>query len=322
MQKQIYFGIFLTSITLTLSQCSSAPATPESKDQTTFSAISNEPAANEPAVNETTMIDDLPGEPKESETPEEVTSTDPPHSGEVVELKNKIQQLESQVSGLLEKVKNSEQAYAKLKSEKEEPASSPIKEPMIDQVSKIPSNKPERLDQKEAIESFRTAMLFFKGQKYSSAILGFTQFVNKHADHVLSGSAQFHVGESYLAQNELKLAVEEYKRVLVSYEKSNVVPEVLLRLTTVNASLGNTEDSERYKQQLLSLFPHSPAASKLEQQNKDIINEVQTNEDDIGQYELDDIETINAKVQKANEILEKSRQLTQQDEPPTVAIPE
>jgi len=112
----------------------------------------------------------------------------------------------------------------------------------------------------ETIQKFRDAMILFEAEKYSEAILQFTNFLREYADHSLAGVAQFHIGECYYKQKEYKLAAEEYRRVLVSYDRSSYVSDSLLRLAEVEERLNQKDSAEKNRQLLSSLFPHSPAA--------------------------------------------------------------
>jgi tol-pal system protein YbgF len=112
-----------------------------------------------------------------------------------------------------------------------------------------------------AILSYRQAMILFQTRKYAEAILAFSSFLERYADHALAGSAQFHVGESYFRQKEYKLALQEYQRVLTSYDRSPHVPETLARMAEIEEGMKKGDDAAKHRQLLASLFPSSPAAA-------------------------------------------------------------
>jgi TolA-binding protein len=114
-----------------------------------------------------------------------------------------------------------------------------------------------------ALSTYRQGRIHFEARQYPEAILEFSRFLQRHADHVLAGSAQFFLGESYKAKKEPQLAMQEYQRVLTSYDRSPHVPEALLSLLQLEESLAMTQAASRHRQQLLSLYPQSPAARVL-----------------------------------------------------------
>lgn len=122
-------------------------------------------------------------------------------------------------------------------------------------------NDPEAGFQNDTpVQDFRKAMVLYRAKKYPESIMAFSQFVEQYPDHPMAGAAEFYVAESYFQQNEFKLAIPEYKRVMTSYDRSSHVPDALKRLATAEEKLKNTESSAKYKQLLSSLFPQSPAA--------------------------------------------------------------
>ncbi|OFZ83041.1 MAG: hypothetical protein A2603_03380 [Bdellovibrionales bacterium RIFOXYD1_FULL_55_31] len=113
----------------------------------------------------------------------------------------------------------------------------------------------------EAVQSYRKAMILLQARKFSEAVLAFSSFLEEYPDHALAGSAQFHVGESYFRQKEYKLSLQEFKRVLTSYDRSTHVADTLRLMADAEDALNMREDAARHRQQLRSLFPQSPAAS-------------------------------------------------------------
>lgn len=114
-----------------------------------------------------------------------------------------------------------------------------------------------------AITSYRQAMILFQAQKYQEATLAFSTFLERYADHPLAGSAQFQIGECYFRQKEYKLALQEYQRVLTSYDRSSQVPDTLKQMAAIEDIQKKPEEAAKHRQLLLSLFPISPAAKSL-----------------------------------------------------------
>ena len=113
----------------------------------------------------------------------------------------------------------------------------------------------------EAVEAYKKAMILFEAQKYPEAVLGFTTFLEKYADHAMAGTAQYYIGESYFLQKEMKLAEQEFQRVLTSYDRSPYISQTLKRLSEVEDRLNMPEAAAKHRQMLASMFPQSPAAA-------------------------------------------------------------
>jgi tol-pal system protein YbgF len=117
--------------------------------------------------------------------------------------------------------------------------------------------------QDEAVQLYRKANILFESQKYPDANLAFSTFLEQYPDHPLAGSAQYHIGEGYFKQHQNKEALEEFQKVLTSYDRSSAVPQTLREMSEVEEGLGKSQEAARHRQQLLSLFPNSPAAQNL-----------------------------------------------------------
>jgi TolA-binding protein len=112
----------------------------------------------------------------------------------------------------------------------------------------------------EAVQAYRQAMMLFRAGKFSDAVLGFSTFLEKFPDHPLAGSSQYYVGMSYLKQKEYALALQEFQRVLTSYDRSIHVAQTLREMADVEDVLKKPEEAMKHRQMLSSLFPQSPAA--------------------------------------------------------------
>ncbi len=109
-----------------------------------------------------------------------------------------------------------------------------------------------------AVQSFRKATILFQGQKFSEAILAYSGFLEKFPDHALAGSAQYYVGKSYMKQKEYRLALQEFQRVLTSYDRSTHVSDTLNEMAIAEENLKHTADAQKHRQLLSSLFAQAP----------------------------------------------------------------
>ena len=115
----------------------------------------------------------------------------------------------------------------------------------------------------EAVDRFREAKILYDTKRYSDSVLEFSEFVKNESDHPLAAAAQYYVGMSYFKQNEYKLAEEELSRGLLSYGHSSYVPDTLLALSQVSASLKKTAKVNYYREKLMANFPNSPQAKSI-----------------------------------------------------------
>ena len=114
-----------------------------------------------------------------------------------------------------------------------------------------------------AIQLYREALIVFESGDYPAAILKFSDFIKKYPDHTLAGSAQYFVAESYFQQKESELALREFEKLLLQYDRSSHLPEALGRLVEIETQLKLPEKAEKHQQILLSVFPQSPVAQKI-----------------------------------------------------------
>lgn len=111
----------------------------------------------------------------------------------------------------------------------------------------------------EPVQAYRKAMMLFKARKYPEAVLAFSTFLEKNPDHPLAGSAQYYVGRSYVEQKEYKLALDEFSRILTSYDRSIHVAYTLRDMADAEDQLRRPEDAMKHRELLATLFPQSPA---------------------------------------------------------------
>lgn len=131
------------------------------------------------------------------------------------------------------------------------------------QVNPIPaSSDPEAgFVNDDATQAYRKALILIRASKYPESVLAFSSFLERFADHPLAGSAQFYIGEAYFLQKEFKLAIDEFQRLLTSYDRSAHVADTLKRMSEAEDALKDSQNAAKHRQLLTSLFPQSPAAS-------------------------------------------------------------
>lgn len=186
------------------------------------------------------------------------------------ELQARMEAMELKISTLQEKLDHAQQALANLTSSshaRPTPVTAPASDRGGESVTPITADSdPEAgFANDPAVRSYRSAMILFRGAQYPEAVLAFSSFLEAYPDHPLAGTAQFYVGESYLLQKEYKLAVQEFQRVLTSYDRSPNIAQTLREMAFAEDQIKRTADAGRHRQLLMSLFPHSPFATHSEE---------------------------------------------------------
>jgi tol-pal system protein YbgF len=171
--------------------------------------------------------------------------------GQVLTLTDRIQSLQSQV-------------------EKKDQVNAPNKAAVVphpaEKMGAVPDRQPSPHDPElgfvndASIQAFRKALILRQSGKLPESLLAFTAFVEQYPDHPMAGQAQFFAGDAYFQQKEYKLAIKELERVLTSYDRSPKVPDALQELAQCYEALHQTDQANKKKQLLTSLYPQSPAA--------------------------------------------------------------
>ena len=113
------------------------------------------------------------------------------------------------------------------------------------------------------VSVYRQALLLLETGKTKESIEAFGRFIDAHPDHVLAGSAQFHLGEAHFRIGDYSSAQKELQRVLTTYDRSTFVPETLKLLVFSSEQLKDVAGSIQHRQTLLSRYPQSPAAKEF-----------------------------------------------------------
>lgn len=180
----------------------------------------------------------------------------------VIKLNERIQFQEDKIASLNDQLAAAQTSLQQARAGSEPPATRP--HPST-QAGESVSLQDEPLSQmafedSDAVSKFRNATVLFDSQKYAEAILAFSQFLKEYADHPLAGAAQYFTGEAYFQQKEYGLALKEFNRVLVSYDRSTHVSDAIARVADCQEKLGQKIEAIRGRETLVSLFPQSPLA--------------------------------------------------------------
>jgi tol-pal system protein YbgF len=120
-------------------------------------------------------------------------------------------------------------------------------------------------------DAYQAAYIDFSKGSYPIAITGFREFVRRYPDHPLAGSAQYWVGEAQLGlargqanagQTErstqaMEQAVQEFRRVVANYPRSDKAPSALYKEALVLIELKQPAVAQARLQYLVDNFPQA-----------------------------------------------------------------
>ena len=118
---------------------------------------------------------------------------------------------------------------------------------------------------------YQAAYIDFSKGSYALAMAGFREFLRRYPDHQLAGNAQYWIGESYFSQaraaanagqgdrvaQELESAVQEYRKVLANYPRSEKAPTALYKEALALIDLKQPTVAQQRLEYLVANFPQA-----------------------------------------------------------------
>ena len=118
---------------------------------------------------------------------------------------------------------------------------------------------------------YQAAYLDFSKGSYALAIAGFREFLRRFPDQTLAGAAQYWIGEAHIAlargyanagqapqaTEALEQAVQEFRKVLANYPRSDKAPASLYKEALALLELKQTDAAQQRLQYLVETFPQS-----------------------------------------------------------------
>ena len=129
-----------------------------------------------------------------------------------------------------------------------------------DIISGLPNKGPEEAQREERKRIFAAARQDYNKGDYSSAIMGFRNYLAAYPTSSAAGDAQYWIGESLFASKQYKKAITEFTRVLEVYPKSDRTAETLLRLGLCHAQLNEPQKAAGFFTEVQRRFPDSNEA--------------------------------------------------------------
>jgi tol-pal system protein YbgF len=198
----------------------------------------------------------------------------------VLELLQRIEQLETevrQIRGKLELQQHHLETLVRERSMPGPPAHSPanrpepppamstLAEPPTDtrgrSVSAQPS--PPAVAGAERAE-FDAALSELREGRYPEAITAWRRFLSAHPGGDLAGDAQYWLGESYYLSRDYNAAKETFIALGLNHPQSARLPDALLKLGYIYGEQGETARARDVLQKLTQVYPNTQAASLAE----------------------------------------------------------
>jgi TolA-binding protein len=118
---------------------------------------------------------------------------------------------------------------------------------------------------------YQAAYIDFSKGSYALAMAGFREFLRRFPEHPLAGNAQYWIGEGYFSQartaanagqsdrvvQELEQAVQEFRKVLANYPRSEKAPTALYKEALALFDLKQPAVAQQRLEYLVTNFPQA-----------------------------------------------------------------
>ncbi len=108
----------------------------------------------------------------------------------------------------------------------------------------------------------------FDNKEWKDARRVFDAFIARYPTDPRAASAQYYIGESYLAEAKYANAIGAYAKVIENFPKSESVPDAMYKNGTAFYALKYCSDARVYFQELLKRYPHTTWKKDAQEQLK------------------------------------------------------
>lgn len=112
---------------------------------------------------------------------------------------------------------------------------------------------------KAMVEKYLKAYSFYNRGLYAQSLMAFSEFIREYPKTFLTDNALFWLGDSYYAQKEYPLAINEYLKITTNFTNSSKYPDALLKLALSYKALNQDADYNKYINMLESNYIDSSA---------------------------------------------------------------
>lgn len=105
-----------------------------------------------------------------------------------------------------------------------------------------------------------------KAARYPEAVVGMSEFIERHPEHPLVDNAYYWLGQTYYVTRDYAKAIEAFAAVGRGATVSAKTPDALLKRGLCEVELGRTEAARASFEQVLRRFPQNEAARLAREQ--------------------------------------------------------
>ncbi len=147
----------------------------------------------------------------------------------------------------------------------------------IDNLEAIVQSRLKALEDRAAAELaisseklYQSAYIDYTKGNFELAIMGFRQYLEKYPAGVLADSAQYLIGESFFSQNKYDQAIEEFKKISLSFAQSKKIPSAKLKMALALELLDKKEEALPLLNEVMAQYPGSPEAKIANDKKKEL----------------------------------------------------
>ena len=131
-------------------------------------------------------------------------------------------------------------------------------------------NNEENISYASPEEQFQAAFDNLRSQKFQKAKIQLELFIKDHANHNLSGSAHYWLGEIYLLQKEFHEAALVFAEGYQKYTKSVKAPDTLYKLAETLIKIEKKDEACNTLNQFVLKYPDNKLIDKTESKLNDL----------------------------------------------------
>lgn len=194
-------------------------------------------------------------------------------SGEVKDIKDRLDAVEQEISSLSKKFAKVEtsfkEAEARARAAAEEARSAEAKARAAEEEARAAEEKARTAKERATAsepktpeETYDRAYNLIRENRFKEARRRFGEFLTDYPKHDLSGNAQFWIAESFYGVGEYEEAILAYEDVLIKYPKSRKVPGALLKQAFAFLEIGDRRGAKGILRDLIEKYPKSKEAGR------------------------------------------------------------
>ncbi len=147
----------------------------------------------------------------------------------------------------------------------------------IDNLEAVLQSRLKALEDRETAELavssdklYQSAYIDYTKGNFDLAIMGFRQYLEKFPAGVLADSSQYLVGECFFSQKKYGQAIEEFKKVNLSFSQSIKTPPAKLKIALAFELMDKKEEALKLLDEIIAQYPDSEEAKAAAEKRKEL----------------------------------------------------